>query len=244
MKLSKREQIFLLALVIALSFYLFNKFLYQPIKEDTAKLAVENVKLKGLVENEQIRLERSQQLENEKGRLKEQYKEMMVKIPEEAYIPEVIAYLENSAQDSSVKLRSVRYQAQENNSDSGQENQQQEKTTVARPCNFMVSANGSYFNLLTLLTKIEQSPRLYIINNGEITASEKKAEALPESLPQTIEGVEIPTPPREVLKGSARFDDSNWNMQLQLTTYYDPASVGGITGMPEKVSPGQGKENP
>jgi len=244
MKLSKREQIFLLALVIALSFYLFNKFLYQPIKEDTAKLAVENVKLKGLVENEQIRLERSQQLENEKGRLKEQYKEMMVKIPEEAYIPEVIAYLENSAQDSSVKLLSVRYQAQENNSDTGQENQQQEKTTVARPCNFTVSANGSYFNLLTLLTKIEQSPRLYIINNGEITASEKKAEALPESLPQTIEGVEIPTPPPEVLKGSARFDDSNWNMQLQLTTYYDPASVGGITGMPEKVFPGQGKENP
>lgn len=244
MKLSKREQIFLLALIIALSFYLFNKFLYQPIREDTAKLAAENVKLKGFVENEQSRLERSRELDNEKGKLKEQYRQMMVKIPEEAYIPEVIAYLEASAQDSSVKLLSVKYQAQENSSDSRQENQQQEKTTVARPCNFAISANGSYFNLLTLLTKIEESPRLYVINSGEITASEKKADARPESLPQMMEGVEIPAPPPEVLKGSARFDNSNLNMQLQITTYYDPASLRGITGMPDKVHPGEGKENP
>jgi Tfp pilus assembly protein PilO len=241
MKLSKREQIFLLALVIVLSFFLFNRFLYQPIKEDTAKLAAENMKLKGLVEDEQVRLERSQEMENEKERLKERYKEMMVKLPEEAYIPEVIAYLEKSAQDSSVELLSVRYQAQDNSSDPGQEKKQPEKG-AARPCHFAVSANGSYLNLMTLLTKIEGSPRLYIINSAEIAASERKVEALPESPAQTVEGVEIPTPPPQELKGSARFDDSNWNMQLQLTTYYDPASAGEITGMPEKIAPGEGKE--
>jgi Tfp pilus assembly protein PilO len=235
-KLSPREQILLLVLIILLSFYLFNKIFYQPLRDDTAKLTAENMKLKSLLADRPSKLEQRQELDREKGRSNELYRRLMVRIPEAAYISETIAYLETSAGIASVQLLKVDYRSRENSPAARTANLPPEKGG-ARPCNFTITASGSYFNLLTWLSKIEGSPRLYVIDSIELTASESRS--------PIEEGEEAPVSPSSPeLKGSPRFNDSNLHMQLQLTAYYDPVSIPGFAGMPEKISPGAGRENP
>lgn len=230
MNLSKREQTLLLILIILLSFYLFNILLYQPLRQDTVKLTAENLKLKTLIENQQAEVERGQDWESERSKLEIKYQQMMVKLPEKAYLPETISYLEKSAEGSAVILQNINYHALPS------ADQQPGSSNAAKPCDFTLSARGSYYNLLTLLSKIEEAPRLYVINGVELIA--------PEVSPPIVEGVEIPASPQVESMPSTMLEGSNLVMRMQLTTYYDPASMSKITGMPEKIPPGEGKENP
>lgn len=244
MSLSLREQILLLALIIICLFYCFNKYLYQPLQDDTARLATENAQLENMINSEQERVVKSRNLQKQRRKLEEEYQQMMVKVPEHSYIPEIISFLENNALDSSVTLNKINYRREEKSVGATKEPDDKSISNY-QPCTLEISVRGNYFNLLSFLMKIEQSPRIYIINGGSFIASEKKMGSRSQPLDSENDAI-IPSPavPLEA-EGSVRFDSNNLTMKLQLTAYYDPtSSTPDISGMPEKVPPGEGRENP
>lgn len=237
MKLSRRELILLAVLVIIGSIYLFHQYLYQPLQQKTNTLRAENTKIQSTIEMQRGNMKEVAKLQKEQEKLAEEYRRLMVAVPEEAYVPEIIAWLEKSAQDASVQLNKVSYQGENNEKDNSADDG---KMAAAQVCNFELSAGGSYFNLMSFLLKIENDPRIYVINAGQLNASQKKQETAPAVSEE--EGTPMPAP--EPLKGAAAYDSHNLVLNLKLSAYYAKDKANDISGMAEKVPPGEGRENP
>ncbi len=236
MKLSRREIILLSALLIVGSIYLFYQYLYQPLQRDTNALVAENARIKEAIEMQTSKMEAATKLQKEQEKLEEEYRQLMVAVPEDAYIPEIIAWLEKSAQDASVRLDKVSYQGSGDN-----EKDRENIKTAARACNFEISAGGSYFNLMSFLLNIEKSPRIYVISAGQLNTQQKKQET---TVPVVSEEEDGAMPAPELLKGAAAYDSNNLVLNLKLSAYYDKDKKADISGMAEKVPIGEGRENP
>ncbi|MGI5911732.1 MAG: type 4a pilus biogenesis protein PilO [Syntrophomonadaceae bacterium] len=220
MRISKREQVLLLVLVILLSFYIFYISFYQPIKKDIVKLTAENAKMQGLIENEKGKAERAREWENKKSEIKANYVQMKLKLPDQASIPEVISSLAQSAEDSNVNLQSISYYYREDNSYSN--NLQIEDSTI-KTCDFEIIANGSYYNLLLLLSKIEDAPRIYVINSLELNMMKTKGQVMLDPLSINHGMPDLTDIEQE--KTSQQSDNGKLALRLHLTTYYDPFLV-------------------
>jgi Tfp pilus assembly protein PilO len=236
MKLSRREIILLCVLLLAGSIYLFNQYAYQPLQQKTSTLIAENAKIQTTIEIQEAKMKTTANMQKEQERLEEEYRQLMIAVPEDAYIPEIIAWLGKSAKDASIQLDKVSYQSGNND----KQNSDQAKSDGVHACNFEISAAGSYFNLMSFLLKTENDPRIYVISGGQINAQQKKQEVAP--VVSEVEGESIPAP--EPLKGAAAYDSNNMVLKLKLSAYYDKDKALDISGMAEKVPPGEGRENP
>lgn len=236
MKLSRREIILLCVLLLAGSIYLFYQYAYQPLQQKTHTLIAENTKIQKNLEMQEGKMETAAKMQKEQERLEEEYRQLMIAVPEDAYIPEIIAWLAKSAKDASIQLDKVSYQSGNND----KQNSDQAQSPGVQACNFEISAAGSYFNLMSFLLKIENDPRIYVIIAGQLNAQQKKQEAAP--VVSEVEAESMPVP--EPLKGAVAYDSNNMILKLKLSAYYDKAKSSDISGMAEKVSPGEGRENP
>jgi len=222
MKLSPREKVLLIILVLLITFYLFYTFLYHPLEQATASLRAENLNLRSAIKKQQDQWEKGKNEELEINKLELEYQQMMIKLPEEDYLPEIVSYLQKNARSADVLLEKINYHNRAMESSQGNRND-------IRTCEMVLVARGSYYNLLTLLRKIEEAPRLFVINNVEISA--------PEVSITINEDTEIPSTPQEETKPSNISADNNLVMTVQLTTYYDPSSMPSFIGVLEKVPP-------
>lgn len=240
MKLSKRELILLCILLIAGSIYLFYNYLYCPMQVKTKALVVENARLKEEVKMERQKIQRAGDWKQERERLQEDYRQLMIKVPETAYIPEIVDFLENKAKDSQAALLSVNYNKKSNENQNDQNNNP--KSTAPNMLEFEIKSGGSYYNLLSYLMKIENAPRLYVVSGVQIASPDNKKPGSTAYI--TEDGRVIPATQPEPLEGSTAYDGRVLAMKVRLAAFYDEKAIAGISGMEEKVTPGKGKENP
>lgn len=204
MKLSKREMVLLVVLLVAGGAYLTDHYLLGPLQNQKQHLAFEHDQLTSELQKWEKKTNRYQTLEQEKLQLQDDYQQMLEKIPQLPMISPVIDYLEGRARDTQVEIVSIR--CQENAVAQPDRNLQLSGSEINRPLtvNFQIIATGSYFNLLSFIMQLENAPRMYIItcakislvrtgpslpgsavdtavNNPDIALSGIQPEALPES---------------------------------------------------------------
>ncbi len=228
MKLSKREKILLCFLLVAAGIYVFYNYVYQPVREKTMLLADENGRLKAAIQvAERARTTHADigDIGVEKEKIKEEYEELALKVPESPYLPEVISYLEDSAGEAGVKLLSLSNQESipedelqvmgmgqlTGGSSSKQEKEPDNELEGVNAYSLYLTVRGSYYNILTYMLKIEKAPRIYTIDS--VTMSKESG-------------------------------NGSINLDIVVTTYYDNKSLLGIKGVEETIKPGEGRDNP
>lgn len=240
MRISKRELILLILLILTGIIYLFYTYMYGPVRDKTDALQVENTRLETAILTEQKSIETINNLEEEK--LKHDYQVMAEKIPESPFIPEIIDYLEKSAEDAGVELLAVTYT--ETNKKDRQQNKDNSDQEITGPekLRFQATTCGSYPELLLFLLRIEKNSRIYVVEGSKMKTSKRKV-IMPPAM--AAEG-ESPTllPPPVILTGSSGYDPENIVMDIMFNAYYDKNSLPDISGAEEKVKPGDGRTNP
>jgi len=225
MKLSKREKILICFLLVAGGIYVFYNYVYQPVREKTMLLADENGRLKAAIQVAERARTIHADIGVEKEKIKEEYEELALKVPESPYLPEVISYLEDSAGEAGVKLLSLSSQESIPEDElqvmgmgqlTGESSSKQEKETDnelegVNAYSLYLTVRGSYYNILTYMLKIEKAPRIYTIDS--VTMSKES-------------------------------DGDSINLDMVVTTYYDNKSLLGIKGVEETIKPGEGRDNP
>ncbi|MCX5780425.1 MAG: type 4a pilus biogenesis protein PilO [Firmicutes bacterium] len=162
MRLSRREIGWLGLLVLAVSICLVWRLVYRPLGIQQQGLQMENAQLARELEGMKISATRTrEQAQDEPGK-RQEYQQMLAKVPTSPMIPDVIDFLELSSLQSEVRLLSITYK----------EKVELAPTDInAQPINFKIAVKGTHFNLLSLVLKIENAPRLFIVNGIKMTLS-------------------------------------------------------------------------
>ncbi|MGS0746536.1 hypothetical protein ACU70A_11450 [Syntrophomonas erecta subsp. sporosyntropha] len=242
MKLSRREVILLVALLLCGLVYAFVNYYFRPVQAQISALQRENQKLESSVDVLKTQVDTGQSLEKEKGKMEEEYRRLAAKVPEEAYIPEVIAFMESGAADARVVLLSIDYRGGEKEKAAADQLRldvstktpaqiKPEDSPSFSAVEFQLTARGSYPALVAFMMKIENAKRLLNIKNSKISLTKCQvvvndllAEAEDQS-PQTVEVEEL-------------------QLHLTVTAYYDPDSKAGINGVNQRVPAETGRPNP
>jgi Tfp pilus assembly protein PilO len=227
----------LLVLAIIGTIYLFYAYLYEPVTSQTRIISAENQNLNKEVESSQNRIKSAAGLSAEWERLQQQYTELAVKVPGESMLPEALSYLDKSAAECGVELETISLQPMPvvmtgAGSTNGVESSLQQ-------VKIQLSLRGSYFNLLSYLLKIEKAPRLYRIENAQMSHTPALADTSAQA-PEVAAGEQAATDP--ALPAATVVSEIALN--ISLTTFYDTFSLPDFKAELERVQPGVGKDNP
>jgi hypothetical protein len=169
--LSKREIGLLGLLVLVGLMYLAAHFLYQPFNLQQQQLQVENGRLVQELEGWEAGIALKDDQAREDSASREEYQQQLAKVPPLPVISDVIDFLELSARETQVKLLSIDYKESAEPQNSLNPENPPAASLDAQPINFKITVSGTHFNLLSLLLKIENAPRLYIIKGIKMTLS-------------------------------------------------------------------------
>ncbi|MDD2620498.1 MAG: hypothetical protein PHC92_07520 [Syntrophomonadaceae bacterium] len=248
MRLSKRETILLCLFLIISMVFVYYKFSYKPSQNHMNSLLQENILLKDLIEKGK-KAESSMNI-REKNTVLKVGEKLLREIPTRAGVPETIAYLENTCRDTKVTLLSVNGKIA-NNKINSEENEKKQGVELEkiRVLDYNISIQGSYNNLLVFLLKLENSSRLYTINNCKMTVNAKKFDEveLNEDAAPNKEDDTVVSNPQNITsdaKGSKSYDGNNIMLDLIISAYYDEESIPDINIGADDVLPASGKTNP
>ncbi len=162
MQLTKREGLLLSAFGILLILYLFYVLAYKPLILKTQKLIDENKEVIKMG----YRVEAADKMMADNAESQKQaFAEFSEKVPEKAYLPETIDFLEKLSKDNKVELLMTQYILSEDLLISNIKEECQE-------CLFEIDLTGSYLNLTKFIRGIEDAPRLYNIESISMTVEE------------------------------------------------------------------------
>lgn len=216
MKLSKRELILLGALIILVNGYLINNIVFKPMIAKKAALIIENAELNQQLEK--IQGKGSQYTDSEKqAQYIAEYEELLAKIPAAPMLPEIIDFVEVIAQADNVEIRSIQYKENPSPAQSVKPAPESDRGEI-KSLDFQLTAQGSYFNLLSFLAKLENAPRIYIVNTSKFTLTkEEQAYLTVTSLPaeETVN-----SPPTAFAPQYGIFGGSNTILYLEISAYY------------------------
>ncbi len=203
MQLTKREGLLLAAFGLLLILYLFYVQAYKPVTLKTQKLVKENQEIIKMG----YRAEKADKImvDNAESR-KQAFVEFCEKVPEKAYLPETIDFLEKLSKYNKVELLMTQYILSEDLLINNIEGECQE-------CLFEIDLTGSYLNLTKFIGGIEAAPRLYNIESITMTMEE---------------AIEIN---EELGEETLVYNPQVISMKIIFKTYYDNIGWEGIKGV-------------
>lgn len=223
MKLSKREIALIGLLILLGSGYLLDCFIFRPLHAQTNHISQENRSLSKEVDNLEHKISKYADI-GKKETIMAEYREMMEKIPSYPMIPMIIEELELSAEEDHISIQSIKYK-EDANTDLllGSSQSAGPGDPQLQAVNFQIIAQGSYYNLLSFLLKIESAPRIYVINSSKMTMGKKDKAPAAETpnVPAGEEGqtaesaIEIETPESQII------DQNNTILVVDFNAFYD-----------------------
>lgn len=211
--MTKREILGISVLLLVILVYVFDQFLYQPLKLNKTRLANEQRQIIQELEEIDALQIRNQKLLILEPQIKQDYQKMITQIPPEPMISDTVRYLEWSATQAEVAVASCVIQDLHDKPKlAGGNVHQGLKNGVLTPVRLQVIACGDRYHLLCFLLQIDNSPRLMIIEDLSWRVDEPKDGFIP------------PTPgPKgvgEVEKtGAALNDGETETITISLTIY-------------------------
>lgn len=227
MSLSKREIGLLGLLVLTGTIFLVAHFLYQPLNLRQEQLRTENGRLAGELGDMEARIVRAGDQGRADMQSQEDYLEMMAAVPGVPMIPEVIDFLELSARETQVKLLSISYKEGADPKDLAKSETNPSNSLNIQTINFKILVSGTHFNLLSLVLKIENAPRLYILNGIKLTMSKiDGASTAPLVITSSHEAIPIPTSAGQSLLPESQFFNPNLSiLELDFNAFYECPSL-------------------
>lgn len=224
MRLSRREKVLLALLIVLGGLYLTDHYLFQPLLIYKRHLIEENNRLSMELQQWEEKTNQYHSLQQQEPGIEADYQQMQAKVPSSPMISDIIVYLETSAREARVKLVSIQYR------ESAPSNYNSEESELAneraKPLNFQIVASGSHFNLLSFILKIENAPRIYIINSSKIslvrTASSSYGPAVEPSSDDTRTLNDLDT---QAVPESLAYDMDNSQLNLDFNAYYDDSDA-------------------
>jgi len=183
-------------------------------------LKEENTRLSHEIESIMAKEDGLTDINQEKSRLNDELDQMVMRLPQAPLLADIIAFLQQSARESTVKLVSVNYKE----SLPGQAAMDAKSVKPAQSANFQVTASGNHADLISFLTKIENTPRIYSINSGKISLVKWKPMSAIEHKNGSESSIEGETTVIE--KESLTYDPNNLVIILDISAFYDEASGG------------------
>lgn len=178
--MTKREIIGIGVLLLVILVYVFDQFLYQPLKLDKTRLANEQRQIIQELEEINARQSRDQKLLILEPEIRQEYQKMITQIPPEPMISDTVRYLEWSATQAEVAVASCVIQDLHDKPNvPGGNVHQGLKNGVLTPVRLQVIARGNRYHLLCFLLQIDNSPRLMIIEDLSWRADEPEDGFIP-----------------------------------------------------------------
>jgi Tfp pilus assembly protein PilO len=213
--MTKREIALLGILIVLGGIYLGYHFVFLPLNTKTAQLQTENNTLTKDSQTLQQKGANKVDVGLEEQKIRDDYAKMNVKIPSSPLIPDVYTYVELCARESKVKLLTINYKENAAAKTATTAPETGSSSEAAQSANCQISASGSHFNLLSFLLKIENAPRIYIMNGIKVTVAKSKlpAKELSANTPEQVAS--------NVEKESQSFDLNNVVINLDFAAYFD-----------------------
>ncbi len=241
MRFSKRELRLILVLFILSVSFLYYHFLLGPVYSDYIEIKKQNQEMEILWQN----FQNSISISSDQPNKQEGYQDYLYKIPEKPYCPEIMAYMSETAKESSVVLKGLKVDIPSVNSrasdSSGLVEKLSGKDSVPKPIAIDVQAEGYYYNLMTFILKLENNDRLYAIKECTFTSGKKarldqknNANVNPEEKSGMLE-LSLPT---------TTYSDNIVIMRLKAEAYYEEYNPLGIKGIKNEIVPVENPKNP
>jgi Tfp pilus assembly protein PilO len=233
MNLSLREKMLVSILVCVLAIYLFYNYAYIPVQQEASEWMGKNVMLR-----EQVIAARRTDKSVKNMKVKQQlyqdrYTELARQIPSAEYIPEVVAFVENTAEESGLALMVFNYQKEEQPEKSNPKNNNQNVHPAGvKSIDFYLAGRGSYYDAITFVELLEKAARIYTVREAALLANEYKTETL-----AVLNEGQSSTSWTSELNGVSRFDPNDITLTIRFRTYYDEKGVRGITDVDNAVEP-------
>jgi len=168
-QLNKREKILISVLIIVGTIYIFNKYLYQPVLNETEAVRQENTQLTNAVKA----LQSGEKLDigQEKEIIRAEYQRLASRVPDEAFIPETINFIENVAGEVGADIWLIQYRQKDSNlkSNNSATSKAYSKIIVEKEPQLIASEyhiiiSGGYSNICSFLEAVENNSRIFSID--------------------------------------------------------------------------------
>lgn len=216
MQLSKREGLLLITFVVFLIIYLFYGQIYKPLVFKTQNLMEANNELMAMGHMVE---KAAYAMDDNIDSQKQAFAKFNEKIPEQAYIPETIKFIEELASKHKLDLLMAQYVLSEDTLRVNKVGECQESL-------FEIDLSGSYLNLTKFIGEIENASRLYNIESISMTM---------ESVAETNE---------ELMAETLVYNPQAIVMKVFFKSYYDNISWEGIKGVEEILYSNETPVNP
>ncbi|MGE5380615.1 MAG: type 4a pilus biogenesis protein PilO [Methylocystaceae bacterium] len=244
MKLSRRELIMIMVMVWILIGAVYYYFIYTPERAKLEQLQQINYQLQQQKTGHKVITGA-----NTENDVLLEYQQLLGKIPEKAFLPEVLALVNETANKSDTEISGINYgtkSSQDTGSllgESGTAKKEVGKSVPYQSIPIEFEVRGDYYQIKSFIQLIENSTRLITINNIKlVAAAAKQAGAEP---PAPVDQINAKTESIPQLVGSAAYTGDNLVMTIKLTAFYDARSVKGRSGVSDQLAPpSEPKENP
>lgn len=238
MKLSFREKVLLLSLVVLGVGYVFYTFLYSPLQTQKDVIAQKNRQLNAQVEILAGRARQNSGIDREtqEQKFRSGFQEQVIKVPGEILLPEAVLYLRKSAKASNVTLTSLILTPDTPNA---AKPTGANSPASASEIKITMTAKGGYSGLRAFLLSIHKAPRLYRMDTVKLQSNYQQGSTPPPASPapptegeEAVQPIPIPTIKNEI------------TMNVTMVTFYQEFNAPGFEDRQEKVQPGKGQDNP
>jgi outer membrane murein-binding lipoprotein Lpp len=229
-KLSTREAALLGIFLVFGGVFLTNHCFFQPLTAHKQQLAAENSNLTMELQTLENKTSKYQSMEVEEVKGSVDSQKMLEAVPQSAMISSTLNYLESSARETHVKLISIH---NKENAPADAASKPADFTADLKeviPIDFQIVASGSHFDLLSFVLKIENAPRIYIINGGKISLARiDKSSADITTLSNNPDMASNDKGMENAVPESSVYDKSKSVLNLDFTAYYHNPSLSGTS---------------
>lgn len=197
MKMSPREKILMVALIFLIAIAGFYNYIYMPLNSKLDELKINNKILADEIINLKKEQSQKKNLAAEAESLQAEYERLNLVIPVESEMLKASIFIKETAKDCEVNITSLEYEP----------GTDEEGITAI---NMKVMLEGRYLPLLAFIKRIENAPRLYLIENLSFSAKANESISL-DAGDDTIEETEA--------ANSLPYNPHYFSLDLKLRTY-------------------------
>jgi len=242
-KLSRRDLIMLMVASLIIIGFLFYQFFYLPVNKEIKQIEQSNSELRQYAKADYNQT----QLNSRELALKEDYQKLLLRMPEEQFLPELFSFYNQEANKAGITFLGNSFGVSDEqptddvlieDSNSAKKND----AVLYQELPMELEVQGDYSQLKRFIFGLEQSNRLVSVRKVSITAEKNEQGTLSKTTDPQISGTK---PPVKQPKASATYDAKNLVMKIEVSAYYNEKSLEGISGVSNLVAPPASlKENP
>jgi Tfp pilus assembly protein PilO len=212
MKISRREKILLVIAVYALMIFFGLKYIISPTQAELSKVKSAKVSIDQQVQKAVQDGKQNSNYQSAISRELGSYLQLEKQLPRDRQLVELVDQIGTMAVNSNVTLLSVTYT--DAKQPAADPNAKQQAASGTSNMELTLSTSGTYYNLLSYLQDLEQSPRIIVVQSAMLSVGQKKEVGTAATPVQN-------TSPVRVIPEITKYDLGNVQMNLQITSYYD-----------------------